>query len=251
MIKKIFTKITEKLLKAGKAFSKAPQKPLEATQDLTTNKEEKPDVEAHTSPQEAMDILVKDTQDSGMDYPGEMTTSIEGMIEIASHEGLCLTKYKDSVGVWTIAIGATRTEIPDIARWPADKQLSIQECFDLFKKSLVKYEKAVRRGLKVDVPQHAFDALVSWCYNVGTGWVKKATVIKLINKGVPVSDKRIYNALMMYKKPPEIIGRRKKEAILLTTGKYSNTGKVLVFPVSKRFKPIYSRGYKIDVKKYL
>lgn len=236
MIKKIFTTITKSLLKAGKSFSRHTEEEITENPVLATNKTEKPVTEQLIVPQVDNKL---------------MSTSLEGMIEIASHEGICLTKYKDSVGVWTIAIGATRTEIPDIARWPADKKLSIEECFELFKKSLVKYEKAVRRGLKVDVPQHAFDALVSWCYNVGTGWVKKATVIKLINKGVPVSDKRIYNALMMYKKPPEIIGRRKKEAILLTTGKYSNNGKVLVFPVSRRFSPIYSRGYRVNVREYL
>lgn len=248
MIKKIFTTLTAAVLKAGKAFSNAPEQPVEPTKEVSTKNKEKPNVEQiQASEKKVEKVLEKNTAE-----PGVMTTSLEGMIEIASHEGLCLTKYKDSVGVWTIAIGATRTEIPDIAKWPTDKKLSIEECFELFKGSLGKYEKAIRRTLKVDVPQHAFDALVSWAYNVGGGWAKKATVIKLINKGVPVSDRRVYNALMMYKKPPEIISRRQKEAILLTTGKYSNTGKVLVFPVSKKsFKPIYGKGYKIDVRKYL
>jgi lysozyme len=177
--------------------------------------------------------------------------SKEGMIELAGHEGICLNKYKDSVGVWTIGVGATRTEIPDIGTWPQSKSITVEEAFDLMKKSIVKYEKGVRRGLKVDVPQHVFDALVSWCYNVGTGWVKKASVIKLLNKGVHYSDRRVYNALMMYKKPKEIIPRRKKEAILLTTGIYSNKGKALLFPVNSRGRPVYGQGKTIVVSQYL
>lgn len=182
---------------------------------------------------------------------GLMHVSREGLIEIASHEGICLSKYKDSVGVWTIGIGATRTEIPDIAKWPMDKTITVQEAFDLMARGMYKYENAIRKALKRDIPQYAFDALVSWAYNVGGGWAKRATVIKLINKGVPLSDRRIYNALMMYKKPPEIVGRRRKEAKLLTTGKYSNKGKVLLFPVSRSGRPIYRKGKQIDVTKYI
>ena len=182
---------------------------------------------------------------------GLMHISKAGIIELAGHEGICLNKYKDSVGVWTIGVGATRTEIPDIAKWPQDKEITVEEAFDLMKKSIVKYEKGVRRALKVEIPQHTFDALVSWCYNVGTGWCKKASVIKLLNKGVHYSDKRVYNALMMYKKPKEIIRRRKKEAKLLTTGVYSNKGKALLFPVNNSGRPIYSQGRTIVVSQYL
>ena len=32
-----------------------------------------------------------------------MKTSNEGKVEIIGHEGIALSKYKDSVGVWTIA----------------------------------------------------------------------------------------------------------------------------------------------------
>lgn len=194
---------------------------------------------------------VVENKDFPWDGDGLMHMSKKGMIELAGHEGICLTKYKDSVGVWTIGVGATRTEIPDIARWPQDKSITVEEAFELMKKSIVKYEKGVRRALKVDVPQHTFDALVSWCYNVGTGWCKKATVIKLLNKGVSPSSSKVYNALMMFKKPREIIRRRTKEAVLLTTGVYSNKGRALLFPVSKKGSPVYSKGKTIDVNKYL
>ena len=178
-----------------------------------------------------------------------MKTSNEGMVEILGHEGICLSKYKDSVGVWTIAGGATRTEIPDLASWPLSKTLTMQEAFELFSKSIVRYENAINKALDKPVPQHMFDALVSWCYNVGVGWAPKSTVIKLINQGV--SGQKLYSALMIYNKPKEIVGRRVKEAILLTKGTYSNGGKALLFPVNSKGIPVYGKGKQINVWEYI
>lgn len=178
-----------------------------------------------------------------------MKTSNEGKVEIIGHEGIALSKYKDSVGVWTIAGGATRTEIPDLANWPLSKTITMQEAFELFGRSIVKYENAVNAVLTRSIPQYQFDALVSWCYNVGTGWMPKASVIKLLNQGA--APKKLYDALMMFKKPPEIIGRRTKEANLLAYGKYSNDGKAMLFPVSSSGYPIYKKGTVINVWQYI
>lgn len=175
-----------------------------------------------------------------------MRMSKKGRQMLTELEGISTTKYKCSAGVWTVGIGATKTEYPGIGRWPMNKSITLQEAFDKLPQSLKKYEKAVRKALKVEVEQHVFDALVSWCYNVGVGWCKKATVIKLINKGVDPSSKRVYNALMMYRKPKEIIGRRTKEAILLTTGEYSLTGKANLYKVTKNGRPRLSKRIKIE-----
>jgi lysozyme len=125
----------------------------------------------------------------------------------------------------------------------------MNEAFELLKRGIGKYERALTRHIKRPIPQHQFDALCSWCYNVGTGWVRKATVIRKINEGA--GPKQLYDALMMYKKPKEIIGRRKKEAKLLAYGQYSNNGQALLFPVSGRGYPIYSRGKTINVWEYI
>lgn len=191
----------------------------------------------------------------------DMRTSNEGKVEIIGHEGIALSKYKDSVGVWTIAGGATKTEIPDLASWPLTKTITMQEAFDLFGRSIVKYENAINKALTRPIAQYQFDALVSWCYNVGVGYTQPvydkkgnmmrdvATVLRLLNKGVSGVD--LYKALMMYRKPPEILGRRTKEANLLAYGKYSNEGKALLFPVSLSGYPIYSRGTIINVWQYI
>lgn len=174
---------------------------------------------------------------------------MRGLVELAGHEGICLSKYKDSVGVWTIGIGATRTEIPDIYKWPLSKRITMEEAFKLFKKSIRRYENALNKHLTRKIKQTEYDALCSWCYNVGVGWVHRATVIRRINNGE--SGMRLYDALMMYRKPPEITGRRKKEAKLLAHGIYSNEGKALLFPVSSKGYPIYRLGKSINVWEYL
>lgn len=179
-----------------------------------------------------------------------MKTSLKGKIELAGHEDIGLSKYLDSKGVWTIGIGATSTEIPDLASWPLNKTITIQEAFDLFEKSLVRYENAINKNLIRPVTQEQYDALVSWCYNVGTGWADKATVIKLLNSG-RATNQQLYNALMSFKKPPEITGRRTKEAKLLTGQGYQNGGKVMVFPINNKGIPQYSKGKNITATDYL
>lgn len=160
-----------------------------------------------------------------------MKMSLKGKMLLTELEGIGLTKYKDSVGVWTIGIGATRTEIPDLATWPRDKALTVQQCFDLLDESLDKYEKPLDKVLTKEIPQNWYDALVSWLYNVGTGWIHKGTVIQKINAGA--SAHTVANTLRQYMTPPEIAGRREKEATLLETGKYTMTGKAEVIGHNK------------------
>lgn len=213
-----------------------------------------------------------------------MKMSLEGQIELIGHEGLALSKYLDSVGVWTIGVGATRTEIADLADWPLDKKLTVDEALELFDKSLVRYENAVNKALRVPVSQTQFDALVSICYNIGTGGLTGSTFMRRINQGAAVgrissltednstigldnktvrgeeytevntsrlTNGTVVDAIMMWTKPKEITARRKKEAVLYSTGKYSNGGKALLFPVSSKGTPIYGKATTVDVEKEL
>lgn len=175
-------------------------------------------------------------------------TSKKGLIFLASLEGVGLSKYLDSVGVWTIALGATRTEIPDLADWPLGKSITLEEAFSLLRRSIVKYEKTINLALTTPVSQEEFDALVSICYNIGQRGAANSTFIKRINAGAKVD--KIVEAILMWNKPEEIIGRRRKEAKLFSTGNYGD-GKITVFPVSATGHPIYSKGKVIDGNQYL
>ncbi len=179
-----------------------------------------------------------------------MKTSNEGLAEICAREGGALTKYLDSVGVHTIGIGATVSEISDLRAWPWTKELSLQEIFNLFKESIVKYENAVIKALKVPVSQHKFDALVSITYNIGTGGMANSTFMKRINAGA--SDASVRQAILFWTKPKELLRRRTQEADLYTKGVYTSGGKMNLFPVSaSSHKPIYAKGRNINSLDYL
>jgi lysozyme len=170
-----------------------------------------------------------------------MKTSPLGLIEIVSHEGICLEWYYDSVGVPTIGIGQTAHDGFDPR---TAGPLTLQGAFDLFKQKLVPYENAVN-NLGRELNQTQFDALVSFCYNVGPGNLRK-----LCRLDRSLAD--IGQAIMLYKIPPEIVPRRTKERDLFRSGRYSNTtGRVLVFPVSVTHKPLYVKGYSVDARPYL
>src|SRR5687768_4702559 len=98
-----------------------------------------------------------------------MNISTRGLIEIASHEGVCLDPYLDSVGVWTIGIGQTKFDGFDPR---SAGRLTIQQAFDLFKRKIKDYERPVN-ALGLSLKQHQYDALVSFCYNVGPGNLAK------------------------------------------------------------------------------
>lgn len=177
-----------------------------------------------------------------------LKTSKAGLIELVGHEGVTTKKYRDSKGVWTIGIGATGTEVPNITSLPLAHEITIEGAFNLFKKSIVKYEQAVNKALKVNISQNIFDSLVSWCYNVGIGWPKRSTIVRLLNNGV-TDNRKLHRALMLFKKPPEIRKRRRREANLLTTGLYFHKGKATLWVVRKGRKT--GKGKTITVSDFL
>lgn len=165
--------------------------------------------------------------------------STAGMIEILSHEGICLEPYLDSVGVWTIGAGQTHSDGFDPR---TAGKLTLKQVFDLFKQKIKQYTDAVD-ALGLDLTQFQYDALTSLCYNFGPGNLRK------LCKGRTIPQ--IGEAIMLYTKPPEITERRRKEQRLFKAGIYSNlNGKVLVFPVVNNH-PNYRGGYYVDARPYL
>lgn len=63
--------------------------------------------------------------------------------------------------------------------------------------------------------QNQFDSLVSLCFNIGVDGFKNSTLVKKINAGA--ANSVIEAAFMMWRKPVEIIGRRKREVKLYFT----------------------------------
>lgn len=193
-----------------------------------------------------------------------MNISKRGLLELADREGLSQTKYLDSVGVQTIGIGSTKSDIKDLDKWAWTKELSVKECVDLYKQHIVPYVNAVSNALKVQVTQNQFDALVSITYNIGISGMVRSTFIERINQKADIGQftldssgemiptkNSIIQAILMWDKPSEIKGRRIKEVLLFKSGAYQNKdGCVDSITVNlKTHKPRYSG--RVSIKEYL
>jgi lysozyme len=173
-----------------------------------------------------------------------MEISEKGFAALVSHEAIVLTRYLDSVLVWTIGIGHTAAAGP-----PNPKtfmgELTFKEVFDLFRKDLAKFVGDVNDAIKVPLEQHQFDALVSFHFN--TGSIRTATMTKTINKG---NMALAAEQMMDWKKPASIIGRRTDERDLFRDGKYPPLTASL-FPATKEGKILWKKGKTVDISPYV
>lgn len=217
--------------------------------------------------------------------------SNKGKAFLITLEGICLSPYLDSVGVKTLGIGSTISDIPNIDDLPWDYTLTIEQALEQMNTGLKKYVDAVNSVLQVPVTQNQFDALVAITYNIGTGKVKSrvggmagSTFMKRINAkykvgAVPMrmledrwdvswitdpsiiyeeelvygftSGGTIVDAILMWNKPSEIIGRRRKEAQLFASGNYGE-GRAQLFPVNHiTHKPMYNKSKIINIMEYV
>ena len=115
-----------------------------------------------------------------------MRTSDKGIAALLSHEGVVPGPYIDSVGVHTYGVGHTAAAgSPDPKRMapgmPKDLDAALVNVFEVFRKDLAKYERAVELAIKVPVTQTQFDAAVSFHFN--TGAIAKASWVKKLNAG--------------------------------------------------------------------
>jgi lysozyme len=89
--------------------------------------------------------------------------------------------YDDGIGVLTIGWGHTNKIGND--QFNAGAVWSQQQCDDVFRRDMAKFENSVRKLVKVPLNQDQFDALASFCYNCGEGNLRKSTLLKKVNAG--------------------------------------------------------------------
>ncbi|MFK5595968.1 lysozyme [Methylobacterium sp. HMF5984] len=131
---------------------------------------------------------------------------------LIAREGRRLTAYRDSVGVWTIGVG--HTSAAGRPRVVSGLAITAAECDAIFARDVAAYVAAVRDGLTAAVGPHAFDALVSLCYNIGPAAFAGSTVLRRINAGDAAGAA---DALLLWRKPAAILPRRRAEAEQLVT----------------------------------
>ncbi|WP_157926073.1 MULTISPECIES: lysozyme [Methylosinus] len=132
--------------------------------------------------------------------------SADGRATLIQREGFRTKAYRDSVGGWTIGVGHTSAAgEPKVTSGLVITKAQVDE---ILSRDLGQYEAAVSSAVRAPLTQGQFDALVSFCFNIGVGGFTKSTVVKRLNAG---DYKGAADALLLWSKPPEIMGRRRSE----------------------------------------
>ena len=105
-----------------------------------------------------------------------MRTSQKGIDLIKKFEGCRLEAYKCPAGIWTIGYGHTKGVKDGMI-------ISREQAKEFLREDLRIFEQAVEACVKVPLSQNQFDALVSFCYNCGSGALKTSTLLRLLNEG--------------------------------------------------------------------
>ena len=98
---------------------------------------------------------------------------------IKQFEGCKLKAYKCPAGLDTIGYG--NTFYPDGTKVKAEDVITQERANELFDIIVEDFAKQVRPLIKKEITDNNFSALVSFTYNVGTGNLKKSTLLKKVN----------------------------------------------------------------------
>jgi lysozyme len=137
-----------------------------------------------------------------------MRVNDKGLTALHEREGLRLKPYLDTKGIPTIAMGNTyyldgrRVKMSDPALVPKEaNKLSLFVADD--------FGNYVNKKVTSIINQNQFNALVSIAYNIGKKGFSSSTFLKLVN--INPNDPKIADAIMLWTKDKELIGRRKSE----------------------------------------
>jgi lysozyme len=150
-----------------------------------------------------------------------MKTSDNGLHFLANKEGIRYSVYDDATGK-VIKFGQKCKGNPTVGighlilageKFPyAPAKLTEKQVYDLFRKDLARYENAINKYVKVKLTQNQFDALVSFCFNIGIGGFAGSSALKYLNAG---DYKGAAVALLLWRNPG-LYGRRMDEKALFS-----------------------------------
>jgi lysozyme len=103
-----------------------------------------------------------------------MKLSKRGLNLIKEFEDCKLRAYLDAVQVLTIGYGHTK----GVKR---GQTITQKEADRLLAEDVAEFEEGVNDAVKVPLTQNQFDALVVFSFNVGTGALKRSTLLKKLN----------------------------------------------------------------------
>lgn len=169
----------------------------------------------------------------------ELTPRIVG--ELLAHEGLVPEAYRDSRGVWTWSVGITSASGHRVERY-RDNPQSLGRCLEVFVWLLTtRYLPAVLAAFGAFEPEeHHLAAALSFHWN--TGAVARAVWLKRFLAG----DSGARGAMLDWRRPPEVLPRRRKERDLFFDARWSGDGSALLYEVAKpSYRPVHPRRVEV------
>ena len=135
--------------------------------------------------------------------------SEKGKKLLHSRESCRLNAYQDTKGIWTVGWGFTyHIDGRPVKKGDKITQAQADQMFDVIGDR--DFEKPLNNLLKdVKLNQDQYDALLSFCYNVGISAFSGSTMLKHL-KASKIKDANKQFARWVF--PPEITGRRKAES---------------------------------------
>ena len=112
-----------------------------------------------------------------------MNVSKAGIALIKHHEGVRSRPYRCPANLWTVGVGhliGDGKHLPDT--W--NRTFTEAEIDGILKSDLRRFELGVHKMLpNVPLRQHEFDALVSFCFNLGLGCFQRSTLRQALLRG--------------------------------------------------------------------
>jgi len=156
-------------------------------------------------------------------YPNNLKTSPAGIAFIKRHEALRLKVYLDIAGFKTVGWGhkllKSQMHLTEITLQQAEQFLidDVTVC-ELF----------INGTVRMPLTQYQFDALVSFCFNLGVGALDRSTLLKQLQVGKYMEAAKQFIRWCMFKNPKTnkhekssgLLNRRSEETELFKRGKY-------------------------------
>jgi lysozyme len=102
---------------------------------------------------------------------------------IKHHEGVRSRPYRCPANLWTVGVGhliGDGKSLPD--SW--NRTFSQEEIDGILKSDLRRFELGVHKMLpNVPLRQHEFDAIISFCFNLGLGCFQRSTIRQALLRG--------------------------------------------------------------------
>ena len=143
---------------------------------------------------------------------------------IKKSEGLRLTAYRDSAGIWTIGYGHTGSEVHE------GLTITEAEAEALLERDIAWAVDTVRRSVRVPLTEEQRAPLASLTFNIGSGGFRGSTLLRRLNSG---DYEGAADAFLMWNKitvggkkiiSPGLSSRRERERSLFLTGISITTG---------------------------